>query len=150
MGYVWSGKPKSVLRSAEQTLEQETKDLLKKLRSLETRKKTWAAKVEESKADLAEIRKLALEELAVLENHKYLARQEIIDAQREESLIREMATEQARALAERAYRSGFDRGKDIAKAKHATFAKVQRLSEQKALATEPGGRAGVTRIGIAA
>ncbi|MEQ4566213.1 hypothetical protein [Paenarthrobacter sp. CAP02] len=150
MAYVWTGKPKSVLRSAEQTLEQETKDLLKKLRSLETRKKTWAAKVEESKADLAEIRKLAVEELAVLENQKYLARQEIIDAQREASLIREMATEQARALAERAYRSGFERGQDIAKAKHITFAKVQRLSEQKALATGPDGRAGVTRIGIAA
>lgn len=130
MAYVWSGKPKNVLHQAEQTLEQETKTLLKKLRALETRKKTWGAKLEASKADLNEIRKLATEELAVLENQKYLARQEIIDAQREATLIREMATEQARALAERAYRSGFDRGNDLAKAKHATFVKARRLAEQ--------------------
>ncbi len=119
---------KTVMEQRKQalTLEAETRHLAGELKSLETRKQSWARKVAESREDLAEIRKLATEELAMLENAKYVARQEIIDAQREASLIKEMATEQARALAERAYRSGFERGKDIAKAKHAVFAKVMK------------------------
>jgi len=116
------------LRQQAAAIEAETRRLAGELKSLETRKQTWAQKVADSRADLAEIRKQATEELAVLENEKHRARQEIIDAQKQSALIAEMATDQARALSERAYRSGFDRGRDIAKAKHAVFAKVLKVA----------------------
>jgi hypothetical protein len=119
---------KTVIEQRKQAmaLDAEARHFAGELKSLETRKQSWARKVAESREDLAEIRKQATEELSMLENAKYVARQEIIDAQRQAALIKEMATDQARALSERAYRSGFERGKDIAKAKHAVFAKVLR------------------------
>jgi hypothetical protein len=102
----------------------EGRKLAQTAKTLRQRNANLEAKIAEERERLEDKRATLIETLADLDAAQAEADAAIRDAERNAALIRELAYDQARALAERAYRHGFDRGKDEARAKHAVLSKL--------------------------
>jgi predicted nucleic acid-binding Zn-ribbon protein len=76
------------------------------------------ARITEERAKLEETRRTLTNTLASIEAAQLEADQAIREAEARAGLIAELAADQARALAERAYTSGHDKGEDLARARH--------------------------------
>ena len=141
-------------RAEVERLYAEGRNLAQTSRGLRERNANIEAKIREERERLEDRRATLTQTLVDIEAAQIEADQAIRDAERNAALIRELAYDQARALAERAYRSGFDRGKDEARAKHAILcklapapkrapAKVIDLNPQPLTAEPLGGREGL-------
>ena len=102
----------------------EGQQLTQTLKKLRERNANIEAKIAEENERLEDKRAHLNAALADLERAQTEADTAILDAEQKAALIRELAFDQARALAERAYATGYSRGKDHARAKHALLHKT--------------------------
>lgn len=111
-------------RAEVEALYAEGRKLAETSKHLRARNANIEARVAAETERLADKRAALVQALADLEAAQLEAETEIHEAERNAALIRELAYDQARAIAERAYRSGYDRGKDASRAKHAVLSKL--------------------------
>jgi hypothetical protein len=141
-------------RAEVERLYAEGRALAQNAKQLRQRNAAIEAKIAEERERLEDKRAILTQTLADLEAAQREADAAIREAEQNAGLIRELAFDQARSLAERAYRSGFDKGKDAARAKHAVLskltpkparksAKVIDLTPQPLTAPALGGREGL-------
>jgi len=101
------------------------------------------AKLTEERERLEDKRATLTRALADIEAAQVEADAAIKDAEDKAALIRELAFDQARALAERTYRHGSDKGRDYARAQHATLNRVMptlmRRTRQSGVTTNERG-----------
>jgi hypothetical protein len=101
------------------------------------------AKLTEERERLEDKRATLTRALADIEAAQIEADAAIKEAEDKAALIRELAFDQARALAERTYRHGSDKGRDYARAKHATLNRVlptlMRRTRQAGVTTDERG-----------
>lgn len=102
----------------------EGKVLAETIQKLRERNANIEAKIADERDRLEDKRAGLTAALADLEAAQEEADAAITEAEDKASLIRELAYDQARAIAERTYDSAYSRGKDHAKAKHATICHV--------------------------
>ena len=93
------------------------------IKQVKQRNANIEAKLTEERDRLKDKQARLAQALADLDLANAEATKAIEDAEDQASLIREIAFDQARALAERSYRSGIQEGKDYARAKHAVLGK---------------------------
>lgn len=101
----------------------EGRSLAQTAKKLRERNANIEAKLAEEREKLEDKRATLTETLRDVVNAQAEADAAIRKAEDQAGIIRELAFDQARALAERAYRHGYDKGKDYARAQHATLRK---------------------------
>lgn len=102
----------------------EGQKLAETVRRLRERNANLENKIAEETERLEDRRATLQQALADLQQAQRDAQTEAEAAEDKAALIRELAHDQARALAERAYATGYSRGKDHARAKHALLHRV--------------------------
>lgn len=108
-------------RAEVERLYAEGRALAQTAKKLRQRNANIEAKLAEERDKLEDRRATLTAALEDLVNAQAEADAAIRHAEEQAGIIRELAYDQARALAERAYKSGYDRGKDYARAQHATL-----------------------------
>lgn len=108
-------------RAEVERLYAEGRALAQTAKQLRQRNANLEAKVTEERERLEDKRARLAQTLADLATAQEEADATIREAEEKAGLIRELAFDQARALAERAYAAGYSRGKDHARAMHATI-----------------------------
>lgn len=111
-------------RTEVERLYAEGRRLAQTAKQLRQRNTNIEARIEEERERLEDKRATLTQTLVDIEAAQIEADQAVYEAEANAALIRELAYDQARALAERAYRSGFDKGKDASRAKHALLSKL--------------------------
>lgn len=101
----------------------EQKKLSQTIQKLRQRNANIEAKIADEREQLEDRRATLTQALNDIEAAKEQANAAIREAEANAATIRELAYDQARALTERAYRHGSDRGKDYARAQHAVLRK---------------------------
>jgi len=126
-------------RAEVERLYAEGRALAQTAKQLRQRNANIEAKVAEERDRLEDKRARLNQTLADLATAQKEADASIREAEERAGLIRELAFDQARALAERAYAAGYSRGKDHARAKHALIQRVMphltREAPQKGVST---------------
>jgi predicted nucleic acid-binding Zn-ribbon protein len=126
-------------RAEVERLYAEGRALAQTAKQLRQRNANIEAKLTEERDRLEDRRADLTATLADLERAQMDADAAIRDAEERAALIRELAFDQARVLAERAYATGYSRGKDHARAKHATIQRIMpglpRQAPQKGITT---------------
>lgn len=111
-------------RSEVERLYAEGRRLAQTAKQLRQRNTNIEARIEEERERLEDKRATLTQTLVDIEAAQIEADKAVYEAEQNAALIRELAYDQARALAERAYRSGFEKGKDAARAKHALLSRL--------------------------
>jgi len=128
-------------RAEVERLYAEGRALAQTAKQLRQRNANIEAKVAEEQERLEDRRARLEQTLTDLAQAQEEADAAILEAEKKAALIRELAFDQARALAERAYSAGYSRGKDHARARHATMQSVMprrtRQAPQKGVSTNP-------------
>lgn len=140
-------------RAEVERLYAEGRKLAQQAKTLRERNANIVAKIAEERERLEDKRATLTQTLVDIEAAQIEADRAIYEAEKNAATIRELAYDQARALAERAYRSGYERGKDMARAKHAVLTKLTPapkkrhkavdLTPQPVLAIAPDGPEGL-------
>lgn len=124
MTYIHGAKTAVERERAEiKRLYEEGRKLSDTARKLRERNANIEAKLAEERERLEDKRAKLTQTLVDIEAAQIEADRAIREAEKNAATIRELAYDQARALAERAYRSGYDKGKDHARARHAVLQK---------------------------
>lgn len=110
-------------RAEVERLYAEGRALAQTAKNLRQRNVNIEAKLAEERDKLEDKRATLTAALADIVTAQADADAAIRKAEEQAGIIRELACDQARALAERAYRHGYDKGKDYARAQHATLRK---------------------------
>lgn len=130
-------------RAEVERLYAEGRALAQTAKQLRERNANIEAKLAEERERLQDRRATLTRTLADIEAAQAEADRAIRDAEQQAATIRELAYDQARALAERAYKSGYDKGRDYARAQHATLNKVlptlMRRTRQAGVTTDERG-----------
>jgi chromosome segregation ATPase len=136
-----------------EALYAEGRRLAQTAKQLRQRNVNLEAKIETERERLEASRRTLTATLAGIETAQAEADAAIREAEARAGLIAELAADQARALAERAYASGHDKGEDLARAKHrllghmAPAPMIRRIDRDHApaeiLATPPRGTEGL-------
>lgn len=108
-------------REEVERLYAEGRKLANTAKQLRARNANLEARIAEEREALEDKRATLIETLADLDRAQTEADEAIKAATERAALIRELAFDQARALAERAYADGKERGKEYARAKHAVL-----------------------------
>lgn len=111
-------------RAEVERLYAEGRKLAQTAKGLRERNAKIEAKITEERERLEDKRAKLTQTLVDIETAQLEADLAVREAEQNAALIRELAYDQARALAERAYKSGLERGKDEARAKHAILSKL--------------------------
>lgn len=111
-------------RAEAEQLRTEGRKLTETVKALRERNANLEAKIAEERERLEDKRATLTRALADLEAAQAEADTAIREAEHNAPLITELAYNQARALAERAYRSGYDKGRDRARAQHAVLSRL--------------------------
>jgi hypothetical protein len=111
-------------RKEVEALYMEGRRLAQTAKTLRQKNANIEAAITEQTAILEDKRAKLTQALADLGAAQHEADEAIRQAEANAALIRELAYDQARALAERAYRSGIKKGDDAARAKHAILSKL--------------------------
>jgi predicted nucleic acid-binding Zn-ribbon protein len=130
-------------RAEVEKLYAEGRALAQTSKQLRERNARIEAKLTEERERLQDKRATLTQTLVDIEAAQIEADTAIKEAEDNATLIRELAFDQARALAERTYRHGSDKGKDYARAQHATLNKVlptlMRRTRQAGVTTDERG-----------
>ena len=130
-------------RAEVERLYAEGRALAQTASQLRQRNANIEAKLAEERERLEDKRVRLTGALADLEQAQVDADTAIREAEDKAALIRELAFDQARALAERTYRHGYDKGKDYSRARHATLNRVMptlmRRTRQSGVTTDDRG-----------
>lgn len=138
-------------RAEVERLYAEGRELAQTAKKLRQRNVNIEAKLAEERDKLEDKRATLTQALADIVNAQAEADAAIRKAEEQAGIISDLAFDQARALAERAYRSGYDKGKDFARAQHATLRKYTPKPDGRKKGTTNGrpGRQGPALLGKA-
>lgn len=127
-------------RAEVERLYAEGRALAQTVKQLRTRNANLEARIRDETEALQDKRATLAQKLADLEAAQVEADAAIKLAEERASLIRELAFDQARAIAERAYSHGYRKGKDEARARHAVMARYapRRPAKPKVVDLTPG------------
>ncbi|AXH44435.1 hypothetical protein PP353_gp59 [Arthrobacter phage Kumotta] len=110
-------------RAEVERLYAEGRKLAQTLNQLRQRNNNIEARIAEQREQLEDKRATLTAKLADIQAAQAEADEAIREAEANAATIRELAYDQARALTERAYRHGYDKGQDYARAQHAVLRK---------------------------